>query len=84
LTTASVLVERSTIYLTARILGRTNAPISGWADILAVVVPGPANRHRCSGTLLRESLYTATAPDAQGLLHVAVKKNGIVTHLPII
>jgi hypothetical protein len=85
LITASVPVLRNTIYLHARILDpHANTPIGSWADIRAVVVPGPINRERCSGMLLRRSLYTATAPDALGLLHTAVKKNGIVTHLPVL
>jgi hypothetical protein len=33
---------------------------------------------------VRKSLYMATAPDGQGLLHVAAKKNGIVAHLPVV
>jgi hypothetical protein len=85
LITASVPVLRNTIYLHARILDpHANTPIGSWADIRAVVVPGPINRERCSGMSLRKSLYTATAPHAQGLLHIAAKKNGIVIHLPVL
>ena len=48
------------------------------------MVPGNPNRSRCSGKFVRQGVFTATAPNGQGLLHVAKKKNGIVTHLPII
>jgi hypothetical protein len=38
----------------------------------------------CSGMFVRKWLFTATAPDGQGLLHIAAKKNGIVSHLPVV
>lgn len=84
LVTASVPVQQYVIYLKAMLLDRTNAPVGDWVDIMAVVVPGPPNRERCSGMFVRKSLYMATAPDGQGLLHVAAKKNGIVAHLPVV
>lgn len=84
LITASTPVQRNVIYLQARFLDGLNAPVGGWVDVLAVVVPGAPNRHRCSGMFVRKSLYAATAPDGQGLLYVAAKKNGIVAHLPVV
>ena len=81
---ALVPVQRSVIYLRAMLLNRTNAPVGDWVNIMAVVVPGPPGRERCSGMFVRKSLYVATAPDGQGLLHVAGKKNGIVAHLPVV
>lgn len=84
LITASVPIRRSVIFLKVKIMDQTNAPIGDWVDVMAVVVPGPPTRGRCSGMFVRKSFFTATAPDAQGLLHVAAKKNGIITHLPVV
>ena len=84
LVTASVPVQRSVVYLQAKLLDQTDSSIRGWAVVMAVVVLGPSNRYRCSGMFVRKSLFTATAPDVQRLLHVAEKKNGIITHLPVV
>jgi hypothetical protein len=85
LVTASVPVQRCVIYLKAMLLDRTNAaPVGDWVDIMAVVIPRPPSRERCSGMFVRKCLYMATAPDGQGLLYVAAKKSGIVAHLPVV
>jgi hypothetical protein len=54
---------------------------------LAVVSPGystDAGAVRLSGMSLRRRLFTATAPDGNGELHIAKKKNGIVERLPVV
>jgi hypothetical protein len=84
LITASVPVQRKVIFLEAKIRDRTNTPIGDWVTALAALVPGPPTRARCSGMFVRKMFFTATAPDGQGLLHVAAKKNGIITHLPVV
>jgi hypothetical protein len=66
LVTASVPIQRNVIYLDARLLNQTYAPIVRWVGVWAVVVPGLLNRDRCSGMLVRKSFFTATAPNAQG------------------
>lgn len=39
---------------------------------------------RLSGMSLRQLSFTATAPDGSGDLHVADKKNGVVSRLPVV
>jgi hypothetical protein len=84
LITASVPIYQNVISVQAKILDQTYQTIGESVDTLAVFVPEFQTRARCSGMLVRKSLFTATAPDGQGLLHVAEKKNGIVRHLPIV
>ena len=84
LATASVPVLRNVIRLQTKLLDGNFAPIGDWVYIIAVVVPDNPNRDRYSGMFVRKNYFTATAPDAQGLLHVAAKKNGIISHLPVV
>jgi len=84
LTTAAVPVYRNVIALTAKLLDRSYGGIGDWVNIMAAYVPGPPTRDRCSGMFVRKSLFTATAPNRQGLLHIAERKNGIVRHLPVV
>ena len=39
---------------------------------------------RCSGMFLRKTLFTATAPDGEGVLFVAMKRNGVTSQLPVV
>jgi hypothetical protein len=71
------------IALTAKLLDRSYGGIGDWVDIMAAYAPGPPTRDRCSGMFVRKSLFTATAPNRQGLLHVS-EKNGIARHLPVV
>jgi len=84
LDTVGGLVGRHLLFLEAQLLDRQQNPIRGRVPVTAVVDPGDPDRLRCSGMFVRKSLFTATAPDMSGLLHVAERKNGIVTHLPVV
>lgn len=84
LATALAPVQRSVIVLDVQLLNREYNPIGDWFSAQAVVVPGVPNRDKCSGMFVRKSFFTATAPNAEALLYVAEKKNGIVTHLPVL
>jgi hypothetical protein len=84
LATAAGPVARPLIFLEARLLDTVLAPISNWVIVEAAVVNNNPNRERCSGMFIRTILFTATAPDGQGLLHIAARKNGIVSHIPVV
>jgi len=83
-------VQRHLLVLEAQLLDQQQNPIRGRVFVITAVDPGNPNRMRCSGMLVRKNFFTATAPNrapnwqAQGLLHVAEKKNGIVSHLPVV
>jgi hypothetical protein len=63
----------------------TSTYMGGWNQMPCVVTPGAVwDRLRCSGMHLRQELFTATAPNGEGMLYVAVKKNGVVASLPVV
>lgn len=58
--------------------------VGDWVSTKATIVPGFANRSRCSGPMLRRNLFTATAPShvGNGNLYVGVRKSHVVRALP--
>jgi hypothetical protein len=89
LTTAGGIIWRPTVYVNMRWMVRSGAMLSA-APILqqAAVNRGfstDPNAMRLSGMSLRMQSFTATAPDGgSGHLHLADKRNGIVTRLPVV
>jgi hypothetical protein len=68
-----------------QIIKRDGSEISGWfteTGLTTPIQPGSV-QYRLSGKVMRDELYFATAPGNQ-LLYVALKKNGIVTQLPVV
>ena len=81
---ASVPIQLIVIFFKTQLFDQTYNPVSDWFDVEAVVAPGVLNRDRYSRMFLRKSLFTPTTPNAQALLYVPEKKNGIVTQLPVL
>jgi len=79
--TASGLVYRSRIRIQIQILNANGGEVTAWFPELAVITPDQVGLSRLSGMAMRHELYFAT-PRGNASLHVAVKKNGIVTQLP--
>ena len=66
-----------------QILEADGTAITPWLRETAVVTPGPGVQYRLSGSAMRNHLYFATALGNANLF-VAEKKNGMVTHLPVV
>jgi hypothetical protein len=86
--TANGVVQRPTVWIGLRWVDAHHNPIEPQTIFeFAVVSPGystDAGAMRLSGMSLRRRLFTVTAPDGNGELHIAQKKNGIVGRLPVI
>jgi hypothetical protein len=68
-------------------LDRQTPPLGTfWILVEAYVCPGfsfDPDTTRLSGMSIRRYLYTATAPNGAAMLHIAEKKNGFISRIPI-
>ncbi|KKZ65892.1 hypothetical protein EMCG_08397 [[Emmonsia] crescens] len=87
LLTSNGVVERLSILIRAQVVVEDGRPLGPKIEIEASVTSaplGPFYYSRCSGRILRRTLYTATAPTYGGPLYVSEKKNGVVKQLPAV
>lgn len=85
LATANGVHWRQGILLEVNITDSSGVLKTTWALMCFFVTPGLSSGNlRCSGMLLRDNLFTATAPDDQGLLHIGLKKNGVCFQLSVV
>ncbi|KAF8454824.1 hypothetical protein BDZ91DRAFT_841573 [Kalaharituber pfeilii] len=83
LTTANGIVLRYMLLVEINLMDNQGNLMSDWKSIWATVTPGFSfGNHRCSGMYVRQTFYTGTAPDGQGILYVAVKRAGVCSHMP--
>jgi hypothetical protein len=89
ISTAGGLILRRTLWVRTKWYCSPGETLgTNWIFQRVAVNPGwanaPNNGPRLSGMSLRLFSYTATAPDGTGHLHVADKKNGVVSRLPAV
>jgi hypothetical protein len=86
--TANGVVERDTCYFNMIWLGNDGRPLENQFHMEhAVIMPGRSTDNeatRLSGMSLRRTIFTGTAPDGNGVLYLAHKKNGVTSNLPVV
>ncbi|KAH0558884.1 hypothetical protein GP486_004484 [Trichoglossum hirsutum] len=85
ITTASGVVVRQQIYIEVQLSRVDGTAASPWLTEAAVITPimQGVQQTRLSGEQIRNVFYFATAP-GNATLYVAMKKNGIVSQLPVV
>jgi len=82
--TAGGRVLRMVSRIEMQVIKADGTAVTEWFEERAVITPLMGGmRYRLSGNVIRDHLYFATAP-GNAMLYVAVKKNGIVTQLPVV
>jgi hypothetical protein len=80
--TANGLAHRMMINIEIQIIKADGTAVTGWFRERAMITPPVVGmQYRLSGRAMRDHLYFATAP---GNAMLYVKKNGIITQLPIV
>ncbi|KAF1812634.1 hypothetical protein P152DRAFT_458451 [Eremomyces bilateralis CBS 781.70] len=81
--TANGIAYWQQIMIEMQIIKLDGTSITGWFEEVAAIFPGTGAQYRLSGDAMRNHLYFATAP-GNATLFVAVKKNGLMSQLPIV
>lgn len=83
--TATNVVVRDQIWIEIQLMRVDGTEPSQWFPELAVITPNipGIQQSRLSGQAIRDHFYFATAPGNE-ILYVAMKKNGIVSQLPVV
>jgi hypothetical protein len=76
-------VHRALIRIQIQLADANGMEMTPWLLETAVITPSQLGLPRLSGLALCNSVYFATAP-GNTTLYVAVKKNGIVSQLPVV
>lgn len=87
LMTANGPVERLRIEIEASVIGPSDARLVPFTLTEAVIAPDELlveDETRLSGMLLRQNIFTATAPDGLGTLFIASRKSHITRQLPAV
>ena len=84
LETANGTITRKSFPLEVQLLV-DGAPFGSVNKVTAAITPGRGgNQARCSGMFLRQTLFTATSPNGQGILYTSDKKTGVTKPLPAV